>query len=86
MKFLKQATYICNSKAFKISPNQHADLFYSGFRNGKGPRTRFQATFFFFFDKKFFAILHKLAKFCDQAVLISQVIHKYVFRFSCLGI
>ena len=72
---------MCNSKAIKISPNQHAGLLRFLFTEDslkftKGPGTSFQATFFTeVVDKKFyFVMLHKLAKFHYQTVFTSQVI------------
>ena len=65
--------YIFNSKATKISPNQHAGLqipFDRAFFEN------FKATFFIeFFDKSFyFVMLHELAKFHHQTVFFCQVI------------
>ena len=71
---------MCNSKAIKISPNQYAGLLRFLFTEDslkiKEPGTSFQPTFFIeFVDiKLYFVMLHKLAKFHYQAVLLSQVI------------
>ena len=65
--------YICNSKAIKIYPKQHAYFHRILFtEDALKIRTSFQVTFLrVFFDKSFFLTLRKLAKFQYQAVFTS---------------
>ena len=49
MKFLKQATWICNSKAIEVYPNQRADLLKILFTDNSWKKmsgSSLQATFF----------------------------------------
>ena len=71
---------MCNSKAITICPNQHADLLRILFTEDslkikKGLELVSTPNFSCdFLIRKYFAILHKLAKFHYQTVFTSQVI------------
>ena len=87
--------YICNSKATKISPDQHSDFHRFLFTEDslKIKKSLELATvskphcLYNFFDKKCcFVMLHKLTKFYYTTVFNSQVILQNVFHVSCLGI
>ena len=81
---------VCSSKIIKICQNQLAQLlrFLCVEDSWKIKNTSFQATVFIkCFDKKFYSLLHKLAKFYYQTLFTLQVIQvNNVFHVSGLGI
>ena len=81
--------WICNRKAIKISPNQHAGLLNSflhsifwKYTKGLDLVSRPQFSQNFFNEKFFFVILHKLAKFHYQTVYFPSYSIKCVLWFT----